>query len=456
MKAFYSIVLIFLIGFFSSTFMFVLSPIDYKDSIVIEEPEEKINISLAIEGEDNLVNPKNIVVKHISDKEMPLASLPKNVFTVNIYNNNELVASDLTNLENTTISFSDEEYIIDNNNPLKTTLDISQEKLNLKDGNYTIVFKSNIIGEEENNSIKVNVSYESNFTYYEAQNSAPSGTMGLKIYFPDKDLKTLIPVTRYVVKTLSLNRQVINELQLGPVDNELTKSVDIVNYCVYKNNYVYIDLPTDNEFYNQNSTIGKLSFDSFINSIFAMNKYLAVDALRFTIDNYPGTEYFSGIDISQHIFKNTNPIIYLGYKTEDRVYLIENEITDIDMNTDIQTITKEIMEYYSSKLPINTKSPLPDDVKLESVLLENKNLILNFNDKFLTAFDDNEDKRKMMIDSLVYTFTSIPNVNTITIRVNDNVVEGFIDGKDITGAMTAPAFINPESVTVDEENTSNE
>ncbi len=132
MKTLYNIALIFLIGFFSSTFLFVLSPINYKDTIVIEEPEEKNKLTISLEGENTLTNPKNIVIQHLSNLEMEISNLPKDVFTADVYRGDELVKSNITNLENTTISIKDSSYVINADNPLKTTLDISQEKLDLK------------------------------------------------------------------------------------------------------------------------------------------------------------------------------------------------------------------------------------------------------------------------------------------------------------------------------------
>lgn len=447
MKTLYNIALIFLIGFFSSTFLFVLSPINYKDTIVIEEPEEKNKLTISLEGESTLTNPKNIVIQHLSNLEMEISNLPKDIVTADVYRGDELVKSNITNLENTTISIKDSSYVINADNPLKTNLDISQEKLDLKDGKYKIVLKSNIISESNLNSVDVFVEYDSGFNYYEATNTVPNRElMGLTLYFSDSEANVLIPVSRFVVKEMSLNKQVIHELQKGPVNTSLNKTIDEVNYCIYKDNTILIDLAAGNEFYNSGSAAGTMAYNSFVKSMFSINKYLQVDKIKFTVDKRASEDYFHGMSVKEPVVRSNNPILYFGYKVDDRVYLYEHEVLDIDVNANIKTISEQMIEYYKSKFPTNAKSPIPNDLALKNATMENGTLVLDFNDVFKTAFDGDQAKRKFMIDSLVYSFTSINGVKSVRFTADGNPVENFIEGKDITGALTAPSFINPEVV----------
>lgn len=447
MKTLYNIALIFLIGFFSSTFLFVLSPINYKDTIVIEEPEEKNKLTISLEGESTLTNPKNIVIQHLSNLEMEISNLPKDIVTADVYRGDELVKSNITNLENTTISIKDSSYVINADNPLKTNLDISQEKLDLKDGKYKIVLKSNIISESNLNSVDVFVEYDSGFNYYEAKNTVPNRElMGLTLYFSDSEANVLIPVSRFVVKEMSLNKQVIHELQKGPVNTSLNKTIDEVNYCIYKDNTILIDLAAGNEFYNSGSAAGTMAYNSFVKSMFSINKYLQVDKIKFTVDKRASEDYFHGMSVKEPVVRSNNPILYCGYKVDDRVYLYEHEVLDIDVNANIKTISEQMIEYYKSKLPTNAKNPIPNDLTLKNATMENGTLVLDFNEVFKTAFDGDQAKRKFMIDSLVYSFTSINGVKSVRFTADGNPVENFIEGKDITGALTAPSFINPEVV----------
>ena len=55
----------------------------------------------------------------------------------------------------------------------------------------------------------------------------------------------------------------------------------------------------------------------------------------------------------------------------------------------------------------------------------------------------------MMIESLIYTFTSIPEIDSIKITANGEELKNFVnfdDGRDITKELYPPEFINPEVV----------
>ncbi|HBB28212.1 MAG TPA: hypothetical protein DC000_03000 [Clostridiales bacterium] len=183
-----------------------------------------------------------------------------------------------------------------------------------------------------------------------------------------------------------------------------------------------------------------------IKSMFSINKYLQVDKIKFTVDKRASEDYFHGMSVKEPVVRSNNPILYFGYKVDDRVYLYEHEVLDIDVNANIKTISEQMIEYYKSKLPTNAKSPIPNDLALKNATMENGTLVLDFNEVFKTAFDGDQAKRKFMIDSLVYSFTSINGVKSVRFTADGNPVENFIDGKDITGALTAPSFINPEVV----------
>lgn len=451
MKTLYNIVLIFLIGFFSSSFLFSLSPIDYKDVIVIDDKpaEDKAILSFSLDGDNTFTNPDNVVVSHLTNIEIELKNLPSDIITADVYRGDELIKSNIANLEDTPISINDSSYIINPTTPLKTIVNISQEKLNLSDGRYRIVLKSNIVENTEKNIVEIFVEYDTGFTYYEATNGNPvKGSTPLRLYFTDKEVNALIPVTRYSTQNLSVNKQVIYELQQGPKDPSLRKTIDEVNQCFYRESEstVFIDLPANNEFYNSGSAVGISAYNSFVKSMFYLNRYLKLDYVSFTVDRKVPESYFHELSIADAVTMTKNPILYFGYKVEDRLYLFEHELTNIDANADIDTKAKAMFESYKSEIPFNAKSPLPNDLVLNSASLNSDNLVLDFNEAFSNSFDGDQNRRKFLIDSLVFSFTSIDGVKSVQFTVNGNVVENFIEGKDITKAIATPLFINPENI----------
>ncbi len=452
MKTLYNIILIFLIGFFSSSFLFTLSPIDYKDVIVIDKdrPEEdKAQLSLSLEGENSFINPDNIVVSHLTNLELEFKKLPKDIVTADIYRGNELIKSNVTNLEDTSISINDSSYIISPNTPLKTTINVSQEKLGLSDGKYKVILKSSIIENAEKNTVELFIEYDTGFTYYEATNALPiKGSTGLVLYFADKELNTLIPVSRFSTQNLSVNKQVIYELQQGPKNPFLSKTIDAVNQCFYRDSdrAIFIDLPADNTFYNSGSAAGVTAYNSFVKSMFYLSRYFKLDYIKFTVDRKVPESYFHELSIKDSITRNNNPILYYGFKVDQRLYLIEHELMNFDLSADIKTKSQNMLELYKSELPANAKTPIPSDLALNDAKMEKESLVLDFNDALLKAFDGDQNKRKFMVDALVYSFTSINGVKSVRFTVNGNPIDNFIEGKDMKKDIARPLYINPEDV----------
>jgi hypothetical protein len=452
MKTLYNIFLIFLIGFFSSSFLFNLSPIDYKNTIVIDEEQpvkDKAVLSLSLDSENTYTNPDNIVISHMTNLEIELLRLPKDIVTADVYRGDELIKSNITNLEDTSISINDSSYIISPTTPLQTTINISQEKLGLSDGKYKIVLKSGIIENADKNSVEVFIEYDTGFTYYEATNAVPiKGSTGLVLYFTNKELNSLIPVSRFSTQNLSVNKQVIYELQQGPKNQSLSKTIDAVNLCFYRENdrAIFIDLPADNTFYNNGSAAGTTAYISFVKSMFYLSRYYKLDYVKFTVDRKTVDTYFHGLSISDSITKTKNPVLYYGVKVEQRLYLIEHELFDFDMNADIKAKSQKILELYKSEQPLSYKNPLPNDLILNNASLEKDTLSLDFNEIFITAFAGDQNKNKFMIDALVYSFTSVDGVKSVKFTVNGNPIENFIEGKDMKKAIVRPLYINPEDV----------
>lgn len=91
MKIILNIFIIILVGLLSSTYLFDFSPIDYRDSIEIENDKDTSNISLVIEGTAKLSNPESIAIYHVCEKDESVISVSENIFSANIYKDNKLI-----------------------------------------------------------------------------------------------------------------------------------------------------------------------------------------------------------------------------------------------------------------------------------------------------------------------------------------------------------------------------
>jgi spore germination protein GerM len=454
MKVLSNIIIIALIGLFSSTYLFNLSPIDYRGTIDIETPEETSTLSLE-SSEDDLLNPESITINHTSSDEEILKSVSDSIFSLDIYQGNTLVKDNITNLElvspsvNMTIS-------VNKDSPIITTLNISKDKLKLEDGQYKFVFNSNLISNLDKAQLSVNVTYDTGGTYYPAVNAAPAGTKGLTLYFSTENSDTLIPVTRFVVEDKSITRMAIEQLQNGPLNKGMYSEIKDVTNTTYNNGNVVIDLPSSYAGYNNGTTGSLMAYESFVKTIFEVDRYWPINNVTFTVDRKKVDSYFHGLSseaINALPNKERNYLLYMAYKLNDRYYLFDYEIDTVKAGiTSADTLELKAQKLFDTYKDIDISfgnSPIPDGIVLNSVKAQGTMLILDFSKEFLEAFKDKDDLKQMMVESLVYTFTTIPGIDIITLTVNGEKLKNFTsfqDGRDLTSPLYPAEFINPESV----------
>lgn len=447
MKAFINIIIVGLIGLCSSTYLFNLSPIDYRGSIEIETPVEESTLSLKVD-ETKVLNPESITISHLAQKDEVIKVVTDSIFNLDIYRDKQLIKSNVNNLEliapsiNATISASQD-------NPIITTLNLSQAKLKLEDGTYEFVFNSNLIADKERSKVTVTVTYDTAGQYYPAVNEAPLGTKGLTLYFTaDKD-DVLIPVTRFVIEDKSITRMAVEQLQNGPLNKELKSLIKNVTNTTYNNGNVVIDIPSSYEGYNQEGT-GGLAYNSFLKTIFAVDRYWPIHSLTFTVDRARVESYFNGIPMNPVPNSKDNYLLYLAYKADNRYYLFEYKLNPdeigIGPNDTIETRAQKVFEVYlKSDFPYGI-SPLPKTVTLNKASLQGRTLILDFNKDILNIYKDKDDLKLMMVESFAYTFTTLPGVDSIKITAAGEEIPDFVKGIDTTKAIYPPEFINPETI----------
>ena len=449
MRIFLNIIIIMLVGLLSSTYLLNLSPIDYRGSIEIQTPVDSSVLSLKTENTDNILNPESIVITHISEKDEVLKTISQSIFTADVYENNKLILENINNLELVNIS-SDTTLTINKDNPLVTTLDIGQENLGLDDGTYKIVFQSNLISDPNNSTLSIDVTYDTSGSYVPAMTTAPNGTKGFTLYFTTENADTLIPVTRFLVVDKSITRMAIEQLQNGPLNSNLKTVIGDVTNCTYNNGNVVIDLPSSFTKYNSGSTGSLLAYETFVKSIFAVDRYWPIYSVSFTVDRKVVDVYFHGLaDMNKIPNEKKNYLIYLTYKISDRYYLFDTQVdiqkSGISAEDTVEIKAQKLFDAYSDIELAYGKNPIPKGVILQGVTADGNNLVLDFNDTFLKSFGDKDDLKLMMVESLIYSFTTIPNIDGITITVNGNPLTNFVNDRDLSGILAPPEFINPET-----------
>ncbi len=457
MRGFVNLVIVGLIGLLSSTYLFNLSPVDYRGTIKIETPLEESTLSLAVEV-DKILNPQSITINHTASGDEVIKIVTSSIFTVDIYKDNNLLKKKLDNLEplspsiGATISVSED-------NPMITALNISQEYLGLEDGVYKFIFNSNLISNENRSFVSVTVTYDRSGFYYPAVNTAPAGTKGLTLYFPAENADALIPVTRFVIEDKSLTRMAIEQLQNGPLNSGMTTVIKDVTNTTYNNGNVVIDIPSSYAGYNSSSAESVTAYNSFVKTIFAVDRYWPIHSLTFTVDRKNVDAYFHGMSSQAINFlpnSERNYLLYMAHKADDdRYYLFEHQLypdqIGIFESDTIEAKARKIFDAYSSTDISYASSPVPETLVLNNISMQGGTLVLDFNEGLLSAYKDKNDLRHMMIESFIYTFTTIPGVDSIKITSNGSEIYNYIDDIDTTKALYPPEFINPESVAIQEK-----
>lgn len=145
---------------------------------------------------------------------------------------------------------------------------------------------------------------------------------------------------------------------------------------------------------------------------------------------------------------------YVDYTLESNViYLIDQydyvsrTTVALEHNEKIDQKAKELLELLiisgkeESKIPSGFKPVIPSDTKILSVEYVEGTIKVNFSIEFLNIEEFNESK---VIESIVYTLTSIENVKNVIIYVNGDVLTKLPSGKILPTSLDRSYGINKE------------
>lgn len=323
-------------------------------------------------------------------------------------------------------------------------VDLPQELLDVPNGEYELEISLNIENlQTPVISDRVSISYYTKATYIEALQSINRNETALTLYFPDNNVNYLIPITRIIPYTRTPLRSTIDNLVSGP-----KKTLGLLNDSpvptIQKLNLnrriANVYLPKDIGIYEEYSSSARIAVESFVNSLGSINE---VDAVQFYFDNKIINDGFHGRVMNEPIYPSTTPKLYVGYITNTNRILL----TPISLDTDNITIDDLFngLKHSSNLLPYNyTLQPtVPEEVKLLNYNIEDTNLQLKLNDAFITAYADNPDNRNLMIESILYTLTSLKDITSVEFQVEGfttNVSEEIL----INQPITPSPYINPE------------
>lgn len=388
--------------------------------------------------------------------------LDTNEFIINITSNNKSALTKLIDsfdIEisdfNTTIKKSKLTAITNNATKIKSSKDKESDKeifsikytfklknLDITSGYYTAKIKSS------NNKINPNLSldflYLNNSKYIGSSKKAPENRLYTKLYYADENYLRLIPVNKEIAQTERFIRNTVNELLVLP-DKKYGLSDTItspkVRNIYISNSTARIDLDSYaiKEF-DKGSTASQFALYSIIKTI---GKFDIVNNVKFFVNDKDTGDYFHGTDISKPFKIENKTKAYVGLETStNRIFLYPIELNEESLNNKISLIISTLKT--SSYNSIATKGlvpTVPSNVKLLNYKFNERNIELNFSKDFLNVFKGNTEFNTLMYDSILYSYTSIEGIDTVSIVIEGEKVESF-NNIDISSPQKPNPFIN--------------
>lgn len=411
---------------------------DKEEENNMEEPLYKTNLV-----ETDIINPTHIDFILAGNLSKEKDALDSYGIIVEVYRGENLIKE-----------FSDEDILIDSinkDNGLNMVLDISQDNLDLVDGYYSLKIYSP--SEEFTNitpyEIKALYMKESS-NYIPAKYDVDSGYMYLTLYFPDKEVQYSIPISRRIPHTRKTINATVNNLYMGPA-----KELGLINGSPIpevkgiwiKNKTAVLNLPEDIGVFDQGSASSQSALNSFVNSITSI---YGVDNVKFLQNGREVEAMFHGTYVKEPFGPDTRPKVYLGYRGgSQRFLLVPIPLENIgNENINAEDIVLKIFEglktsYVNDYIHKDLIATLPDSIKLNKLEISDRVLLLDFDKKFLEAFGDRKDLKDMMLDSILFSFTSIPDINKVKITIEGEELEDY-NGRSLKEPLSPPNYINIE------------
>lgn len=440
LKAIANLLLILLICIGASGISIFYSPV-LDQSVSMHDNNEEITLMASSEVDETLLNPNSIYIKYKTNKNVLLNFNENHQFTAKIYKDDKIYKThDIRHSGPTQIEFTQD-------TPYSVDIDISKKSLDLPNGNYKIEITPNIIDSSLNiESLTLDVKYLSDVPYIPAISTIPDGKMALNLYFLDNNnsVQQLIGITRFVDNNKRPLVSIVDELKKGPSFESGLNMNPIIgeyNYVSLKGTTAYVDLPSKESIYSEESERSEAAMNTFIKSL---GSYPGVDNIRFLVDYNRAKTFFNNQDVTiSYTISNENKA-FLAFDSPNRYFLVESDVEDITEEMAVEDKVAMIFDSLQNSNYDYLSPTVPSEVKLLNSRLENDALVLNFNSDFLDAYNYNNNLNRMMLDSIIFSFTSLNEVNKVKILVDDKVINSFT-GVDLSTEIIRPLFLNPES-----------
>ncbi len=436
LRSILTLIMIVVVGLTSSSL-----PVEINRILYI--PIEK-SISYSLQpAHTEIVNPGNINFSvNTTHTNVTIENKPGNNIKIEAFKDGKMV-KELKHIESDSGVLA-RDILISRDSPLFIQLDISQKTTGFTDGEYLFRFYCNSDRFVDIEPLELKVIYKSDPQYYKCLNYQPKDSMGLKLYFPSPNDKYLIPVTRFVPYNAAVLTRTMESLAMGAAPASTLPSNAIIPDFIkvyYSGTTVYVVFEPELKEPRDNKNL-IMALDAIV---YTMTDIPQIKRVQFLLDGKRVEEFIPGVAIRNPWSPNTNPAAYLAYNTFDR-YLLFPYRPDISEAETIREYCHILFNTLKEGLlddPV-VEAVVPGDVELLNVYFLNGALKLDFNSAFLKAHKNERHKQSMMMDSLLYTFSSIEGVKNVQILIDGSDGHSFVD-YSLSKPLVQPLYINPET-----------
>jgi len=286
------------------------------------------------------------------------------------------------------------------------------------------------------------IAYRPDIEYVNNGSAQNNGNFIYKTFFKNEDATHLVPVYMSVTYPEKITVEVRNRLyNPPPIGYGLsTEAVIPQKSSVQKLGPAYYGVFMYSDEINKvidNDIEANLAVEALIKSL---TRLPHIDRLSLYVNDQQLPDTFYNVDLSQVYEQNTATQVYLTEaNSTDKRYLMPFEITEANVYDEILSIFNILKTGY-----IDDKQwtqIIPPEVEMNTFMIEGTTITADFNEAFLIAYENQPNYRRLMINSILYSFTSNPNIIKVVITVNGQPVENYA-GYSFLEPQLEPSYIN--------------
>lgn len=286
------------------------------------------------------------------------------------------------------------------------------------------------------------LAYRPDIDYVDNGSAQNNGNFIYKAFFNNESETHLVPLYFSVKYPESITVEVRNRLYNPPPlgyglsENAIIPERSNISKIGDKHYGVFLYTDEINKMIETKEQ-AQLAIDALVKSL---TRLPHITKLTIFVDDVQVEGSLFDIDLKTIYEKTDETYVYLTeINATTKRYLIPIEISEANVYDEILSIFNVLKTgYIDNKQWVQI---IPPEVEMDTFMIEGTTITADFNEAFLNTYADQPEYRRLMINSILYSFTSNPNINKVLITVKGQPVTDF-GGYDFTEPQSEPAYIN--------------